>query len=210
MKAILYYIHDPMCSWCWGFTWTLNKLLHALPKDIEIRRLLGGLAADSDEPMPELIRHQIKSNWLRIEDSISGVKFNFDFWEKTTPRRSTYPACRAVIAARMQGEKYDVLMTNAIQRAYYLEARNPSNNTTLIEIANEIGLSGFDFEKNLMSEETDKIFKREVNQARELYAESFPNLVLKTEAGLISIYIDYNNYKIMLDEIRAYLKSNQQ
>jgi len=210
MKAILYYIHDPMCSWCWGFTWTLNKLLHALPKDIEIRRLLGGLAADSDEPMPELMRQQIKSNWLRIEDTISGVKFNFDFWEKTTPRRSTYPACRAVIAARMQGEKYDVLMTNAIQRAYYLEARNPSNNTTLIEIANEIGLSGFDFEKNLMSEETDKIFKLEVNQARELYAESFPNLVLKTEAGLISIHIDYNNYKIMLDEIRAHLKSNQQ
>lgn len=199
-----------MCSWCWGFTWTLNKLLHALPKDIEIRRLLGGLAADSDEPMPELMRQQIKSNWLRIEDTISGVKFNFDFWEKTTPRRSTYPACRAVIAARMQGEKYDVLMTNAIQRAYYLEARNPSNNTTLIEIANEIGLSGFDFEKNLMSEETDKIFKLEVNQARELYAESFPNLVLKTEAGLISIHIDYNNYKIMLDEIRAHLKSNQQ
>lgn len=194
-----------MCSWCWGFSRTLNELLHALPNGIEIRRLLGGLAADSDKPMPELMRQQIKSNWLRIEDTISGVKFNFDFWEKATPRRSTYPACRAVIAARMQGEKYDVEMTNAIQQAYYQEARNPSDNTTLIEIANEIGLSDFYFEKDLISEETDEKFKREVSQARELYSESFPNLVLKTEAGLITIPIDYNNCKTMLDEIRVHL-----
>lgn len=107
MKSILYYIHDPMCSWCWGFSRTLNTLLEQLPADVEVRRVLGGLASDSDLPMPDSMQQTIKSNWTRIEDTIPDVKFNFDFWEKTIPRRSTYAACRAVIAARLQGEEND-------------------------------------------------------------------------------------------------------
>ena len=87
MKAILYYVHDPMCSWCWGFSRALNELLENLPKDIEVCRLLGGLAADSDVPMPDSMQQHIKSNWSRIEDRIPGVKFNFDFWSKCIQRQ---------------------------------------------------------------------------------------------------------------------------
>ena len=209
MKPILYYVHDPMCSWCWGFSSTLNELISNLPKEVEVQRLLGGLAVDSLSTMTESMQQQIKSNWSRIEDSIPGVRFNFDFWSKCTPRRSTYPACRAVIAARIQGNENDIKMTQAIQQAYYQQARNPSDNTTLIELANEIGLSVDDFEKHLISEETDGKLKQEINQARELYAESFPNLVLKTEAGLFSIPINYNNSKAMLDEIKNRLKESE-
>lgn len=205
MKPILYYVHDPMCSWCWGFSQALNKLLAGLSEDVSVQRLLGGLAPDNDSPMPESMQEYIKSNWSRIEDKINGVRFNYNFWSECTPRRSTYHACRAVIAARIQGQENDKKMTEAIQRAYYKEARNPSNNSTLIELARETGLSVLDFEKDLISEETNEKLKQEINQARELFAESYPNLVLKTETGLFSIPIDYNNSEIMLDEIRIHL-----
>ena len=198
----LYYVHDPMCSWCWGFSRALNELLDSLPESIKVKRLLGGLAPDNDSPMPESMQQQIKSNWTRIEDTIPGVKFNFDFWGNNIPRRSTYPACRAVTAAREQGEEYDVLMTKEIQKAYYQEARNPSDNSILIELAKKIGLAVSDFEKSLIEDETQAKLEKEMSLARELYAESFPNLVLKTEAGLFSIPIDYNNSKTMLDEIK--------
>jgi putative protein-disulfide isomerase len=55
------------------------------------------------------------------------------------PRRSTYAACRAVIAARRQNPGYEEKMILAIQQAYYLEARNPADSHTLIELASEIG-----------------------------------------------------------------------
>lgn len=209
MKAILYYVHDPMCSWCWGFSHTLNELLNNLPKEIEVQRLLGGLAVDSLTPMPESMQQKIKSYWLRIEDTIPGVRFNFDFWSKCTPRRSTYPACRAVIAARKQGHENDVKMTQAIQRAYYQQARNPSDNTTLIELANEIGLSVSDFEKDLIAEETQERLKQEINQARELYAESYPNLVLQVEADIFPIPIDYVSSTSMINFIRNILSQHK-
>jgi protein-disulfide isomerase-like protein with CxxC motif len=53
MKTTLIYVHDPMCSWCWGFADVYEELLEQLPPEVEIRRLLGGLAPDSDAPMPE-------------------------------------------------------------------------------------------------------------------------------------------------------------
>lgn len=200
-KAILYYVHDPMCSWCWGFSKTLTELLESLPREIEVQRLLGGLAPDSDTAMSSSMKEQIKSNWSRIEDTISGVKFNFDFWTKTIPRRSTYPACRAVIAARQQGEEYDLQMTKAIQRAYYQEARNPSDNSTLIELAADLNLLVDKFKKDLLSAETQERLIAEINMARELYAESFPNLVLKTGNEIHSIKLDYNNSEVMLNAI---------
>lgn len=201
MKPILYYVHDPMCSWCWGFSQSLNKLLAGLPEDVSVQRLLGGLAPDNDSAMPESMQEYIKSNWSRIEDKIKGVKFNYDFWSECTPRRSTYPACRAVIAARKQGQENDKKMTEAIQRAYYKEARNPSNNSTLIELAKELNLSVSEFEKDLLLDETQKILVEEINFSRELFAESYPNLVLKTDDGVYSIPIDYNNSDVMLDAI---------
>ena len=107
----LYYVHDPMCSWCWAFRPVLLELKAKLPDTIEFIRLLGGLAADSDDPMPEETRHYVMDNWKRIQQQLPDTEFNYDFWTTCTPRRSTYPACRAVIAARKQGKEYDEIMT---------------------------------------------------------------------------------------------------
>ena len=115
MKAELFYVHDPMCSWCWGFTEVAKHLFSVLPESITVQRLLGGLAADNDQPMPMVQQKSIQENWLRIENTIPGMTFNFDFWAVCQPRRSTYPACRAVIAARKQGDEYDEAMTFRIQ-----------------------------------------------------------------------------------------------
>lgn len=205
MKAILYYIHDPMCSWCWGFSQAFAGLIEKLPENIEVRRVLGGLAPDSDLPMPEHMQQQIKSSWHQIEKTISGVTFNFNFWTQNIPRRSTYLACRAVIAAREQGEKYDELMTKAIQRAYYQEARNPSDSSVLVELAGELDLDAARFEKDLYSLKTEEHLQDEIHFSRELFAESFPSLVLQCGDEFFSIKVNYNNSDVMLKEILQHL-----
>ena len=86
---ILYYVHDPMCSWCWGFRPTWTEIKANLPEAVEIKYLLGGLAPDSDEPMPESMQSDIAGYWKIIQQRIPGTQFNFDFWDKCEPRRST-------------------------------------------------------------------------------------------------------------------------
>jgi putative protein-disulfide isomerase len=197
----LYYVHDPMCSWCWAFRLSLNTLIEELPKEINIIRLLGGLAPDSDLPMPENTREYVLQNWRAIEKQVPETKFNYDFWEKCKPRRSTYPACRAVIAARKQKDVFDTAMTLAIQEAYYLEARNPSDYETLINLAEEIGADKNKFSKDVRSTETDKILEEEIQQSKSLDLKSLPSLLFIDGERKIRIEPDYLDVQVMLDQI---------
>ena len=201
MPKTLYYVHDPMCSWCWAFRLSLNTLIEELPKEINIIRLLGGLAPDSDLPMPENTREYVLQNWRAIEKQVPETKFNYDFWEKCKPRRSTYPACRAVIAARKQKDVFDTAMTLAIQEAYYLEARNPSDYETLINLAEEIGADKNKFSKDVRSTETDKILEEEIQQSKSLDLKSLPSLLFIDGERKIRIEPNYLDAQVMLDQI---------
>ena len=201
MPSVLYYIHDPMCSWCWGFSPTLDSLIERLPAEIEVRRLLGGLAPDCDVPMPPDQQEQIRQTWRRIQSRIPGTRFDFDFWTRCTPRRSTWPACRAVIAARAQDPDHDQAMTRAIQRAYYLEARNPSERQTLIELADEIGANIARFDSNLNAEWTHAALAQEIAQARSIGVDSFPALVLECSGSRWRVPVEYTDPEAMLETI---------
>lgn len=203
--AVLYYIHDPMCSWCWGFAPVHEALIASLPADLPVKRLLGGLAPDSDVPMPEALQTRLQATWRHIQERIPGTEFNFDFWIRNTPRRSTYPACRAVIAARLQGERYDPRMTRAIQEAYYLQARNPSDATTLIELAAALGLDAQAFTHDLGSAQVERIFAAEREQSAALGAQGFPSLVLEIDGWRGLAPLDYNTSEPMRAWILARL-----
>ncbi len=197
----LYYVYDPMCSWCWGFNKTWNKVKKSLPKNINIQYVLGGLAPDSNEIMPDKMREYIQYNWQKIEKNIPGTIFNYDFWANCTPVRSTYPACRAVIAAKNQNDQLEISMINAIQEAYYLYAKNPSKDTTLINIAKAIGLNVTQFKKDLNSNTTQQQLDNNINLSKSLGAKGFPSIVLKRDSVTKLIKIDYNNSDFILKQI---------
>jgi putative protein-disulfide isomerase len=201
MSSTLIYVHDPMCSWCWGFRPALEALLAGLPDSVKVERLLGGLAPDSDAPMPEPLRGQIQQTWRRIQDRIPGTRFNFDFWTRCSPRRSTWPACRAVIAARRQDPGFDETMTGAIQRAYYLEARNPSDGETLIALAAEIGGDATLFARDLDAAETHQALADEIARARGMGVDSFPALVLDCSGSRWRVPVEYTDAGAMLETI---------
>ncbi|MDH3219821.1 MAG: DsbA family protein [Gammaproteobacteria bacterium] len=203
MKKQLIYVHDPMCSWCWGFEPTRRKLFSAIAGKIPVRRLVGGLAPDSDEPMPESMQNMLRQTWRRIELTIPGTRFNYEFWDKCKPRRSTYPANRAVLAAREQGEEFDPLMTARIQQAYYLEARNPSDISTLIELAAEIGLDADRFAELLVSESLQQGLLAEIQQARAMGIDSFPSLAVARAGATHPVKLNYTDARAMLQQIEA-------
>lgn len=172
----VYYVGDPMCSWCWGFHPVLMAVKDALPADVPLVYVMGGLARDSDEPMPEETKAYVKSAWQAVTAE-TGATFNWEFWEKCEPRRSTYPACRAFYAAKKQNQ--GVAMYEAIQRAYYQEARNPSDVETLVAVAGEIGLDTERFAADLGSEAVEQEMQDGFNVRRSFNANEFPSLVFQ-------------------------------
>ena len=200
-STTLFYIHDPMCSWCWGFSHTWNKVKNSLPSEINVQYVLGGLAPDSSEVMPNEMREYIQMNWHKIEQKIPGVSFNYTFWDSCTPKRSTYPACRAVIAVKNQNPDLEQTMVKLIQQAYYLDAKNPSEDDVLISLAKTLDLDIKQFTQDLNSESTQQLLSDDIALMQSLGVSSFPSLVLQTTNGIKSITIDYNNPKLILNQI---------
>jgi putative protein-disulfide isomerase len=202
----LIYIHDPMCSWCYAFSRSWAALQAEMPGDITIIYLAGGLAPDTTEPMPLSMRHTIQHIWQRIEQTVPGVSFNYDFWSRNTPIRSTYPACRAVLAARKQHTESEPDMVQAIHRAYYQKALNPSLPETLQGCAQEIGLDVAVFGRDLISPEIEDGLQHEIRQSRQLDAYSYPSLRLVHNNAIFPIPIDYLNHRTMRDKINRIIR----
>ena len=204
MKATLYYVHDPMCSWCWGFRKVWREARSGLPDAVSVRCLAGGLAPDSDVPMPEAMREKLQGIWHGVRAN-TGAEFNFDFWTQNIPRRSTYPSCRAVLAAKRQGAETE--MIEAVQRAYYLEAKNPSDVGVLKECAERLKLDRESFARDLASEAVEREFRDQRALSARLGVRGFPSLRLETERRIFAIETDYRSSVPILRAVEAALRS---
>jgi putative protein-disulfide isomerase len=178
-----------------------------LPASVTVDYIAAGLAADNDQPMPHTMRETLEGYWREIESKL-GTSFNFDFWRLNTPRRSTYPSCRAAIAAKLQGSER--AMIDAIQQAYYLRAMNPSDNSVLIALADELAVKNpnfnvAQFEQDLSSVNVAEEFQRQRDFAQQISSQGYPSLVLKYQNVFYPIVRDYRNANTALADINRLL-----
>ena len=170
---------------------------------MEIVYFVGGLAPDTTEPMPLATQKMVQQAWQRIEQTVPGVHFNWDFWSRNTPIRSTYPACRAVLAAKKQRAEAEPEMIRAIQIAYYQQAKNPSLPETLQACAREIGLDAETFLEDLTSPAIESELQHQIQLARSMDVYSYPSLRLVHNNTAFPVAIDYLDHRTMLNEIKT-------
>jgi len=195
----LTYVYDPMCSWCWGYAPTWLALKEQLQDILDVEYRVGGLAPDSSEPMPANMQSMLEQTWHTIADKL-GTEFNYNFWRDCQPRRSTYPACRATLLARKHNK--EPLMIAAIQTAYYLHAKNPSDTAVLAQLAEDIGLAEATvFEQQLKTAELNLALIDELEYIRGLPVTGFPSLVLHHADKVVAIRVNYTEWQQTKAEI---------
>jgi putative protein-disulfide isomerase len=203
-KTTLLYISDPMCSWCYGFNKTLVKVREAIADKMDFEYVLSGLAPDSDEAMTSDTKDYIQGQWKAVEKK-TGVKFNWDFWDQCEPRRSTYPACRAVLATKVLDETKIDAMFAAIQDAYYQNTQNPSNLDVLTKVAESIGLKKDAFEKSIQSPEVEALLQEDLTLHAKLGKLPFPSLVIRQDKMLKVISEGFVRHKKIIAKLEAFL-----
>ncbi|PVV17194.1 MAG: hypothetical protein B6D74_18595 [gamma proteobacterium symbiont of Ctena orbiculata] len=109
------------------------------------------------------------------------------------------------MAARILDPGAEEKMILAIQQAYYLEARNPSDDSTLGELAREIGLDEQRFNELLNHQATQQKLETEIAETLRLGVRSFPSLVLQLGQGMWPVAVDYLTPEPMLEQIRNIL-----
>jgi len=205
----LYYIYDPMCSWCYAFERSLSEIKQQLPPLITFQGVLGGLAADSQQEMPDDTKIMVQNAWRNIEQSVPHIQFNYDFWTNNTPIRATYPACRALLAAEQQGKLYAEALRLQIQQAYYQDAKNPSLDAILLACAEQVGLNVQQFSSDFFSDEIEEKLQQQIQFSRALGVNSYPSLRLVLNEEIHTIPLNYTQSKPSLQQITALISQHK-
>ena len=140
MNAVLHYIYDPLCGWCYG----AEPLVSAASKvdGLALRMHAGGLWPQPT-PLPDHMRRYIQQADARVgqmsgqpygEPYLNGLLFDPDLVLESRPVIS------AVLAAQALDPTKGLAMLRAIQHAHYERGQHVVREATLREIAAEIGL----------------------------------------------------------------------
>ena len=92
-------------------------------------------------------------------------------------------------------------MIDAIQRAYYLRAMNPSDLETLEVLAAELQLDIERFSIDIRSPEIESNLQEERGFARRSPIDGFPSLVLEIDGVMSAVTRDYKDHRPSLEHI---------
>ncbi|MCG6968356.1 MAG: DsbA family protein [Gammaproteobacteria bacterium] len=213
-KTIVWYVADPMCSWCWGFSSVVERLKRDYQDTLPFALLLGGLRPFTREPISDPMREEILHHWRQVHD-MTGQEFSFAGAMPEGFIYDTEPPCRAVVAV---GKLYPSLTFDyfkAVQRAFYLEQKNVTRESVLAELLETIGVDGSapqtlsrkaPFLQEFRSEACQKMTQAHFHKSREFGVRGFPSMILQHQKKYFLLTSGYRSYDELRSEIEACLR----
>ena len=176
-ESELYYVGDPMCSWCWGFSPVLDALTKSTP--LPVRLIVGGLRPDERaQQLDETMRGYLREAWQAVKRA-SGQSFFWDWLDRSDFLYDTGPACRAVVCAKHLDENRAQTYYHRLQKAFYAEGQDITLADVLADLAEECGYVRSDFARWLTSDECAKQTQQDYAMAQQLQVQGFPTMLLK-------------------------------
>jgi len=186
-KVEVTYFTDPYCSWCWATEPVLYCLRETYRDQVHIRYVMGGLVRDMAEFYDSLndIRTtaEVAPHWRMVSER-SGQPIDERLMEDITdPHFSTWPACRAVKAAFLQGEDVGERYLRRMRRAALTERRIISLPEVYVALAQEVpGLDLPRMQADLASGAAEAAFQEDLAECRRYGVTGFPTFLLRRES----------------------------
>ena len=179
MSAVLHYIYDPLCGWCYGaepLVWAAAKI-----DGLALRLHAGGLWPQPTR-LPDHTRQYIKQADARVgqmsgqpygEPYLNGLLFDPELVLESRP------VIAAVLAAQALDPNKALPMLRGIQHAHYERGQHVVREATLNEVAGEIGLDVAAFNAALQTVPVDEHITRSQELMSTVGAQGFPTFVLQ-------------------------------
>lgn len=176
MDARLLYVMDPMCSWCWGFAPVAEALVaQAAERGVPMQLVLGGLRRDQ-VAIDAAARVRYLGYWQAVNAS-TGQLFNFDAGIPLGMRYDTEAACRAVVTVRTLDTASAWPMAQRIQQAFYQQGADVTLASTLVQLAEDVGIPRIEFAEAFDSEAQHRATAADFAWVQDLGIAGFPTLL---------------------------------
>lgn len=146
--AILHYIYDPLCGWCYGAKPLLQAAQGVLPVVLHGGGMMSGSGRQTVSPQ---LRDYVMPHDRRIAE-YTGQPFGQAYFEgllrdHTAVFDSTPPTAAVLAAEQLAGRGLELL--GHLQSAHYVEGRRIADKDVLLELAQELGLDAVAFAQAL-------------------------------------------------------------
>jgi putative protein-disulfide isomerase len=204
MENILWYIADPMCSWCWGFSPVIERTRLEYAGRLKFELLLGGLRPGTKIPLPPAQRAEILGHWQAVH-RITRQPFCFAGAMPEGFIYDTEPASRAVVAVSLMDEEMVFPFFRQVQAAFYAEQQNVTVPDVLAQLARAMGL---DEQRFLQVFESDAARSRTLEhfeEARRRGVSGFPAVMMQSPQEYVLLARGYCPYETLRSRLDAWL-----
>ena len=207
-QTILWYFADPMCSWCWGFSPTLDQIKAHYGDKLKIALMMGGLRPGTTEPMTPELRDEILHHWVQV-NKLTNQQFTFENAMPDGFIYDTEPPSRAVISVSEINPESTLPFFTKVQHAFYVEQKNVADTVVLAELASTFSIDNQEFTEKFNSDELKSKTQLHFQNTRQAEVRGFPTLVLNTESDFKKISTGYSTFDVLSQQIDSWLQEHQ-
>ncbi|WP_218847019.1 DsbA family protein [Winogradskyella forsetii] len=202
----LFYIGDPMCSWCWGISPQINALqCYANQEHIPFNLIMGGLRPGGGEAWDTAFKRFLEHHWQQVHEK-SGQPFSYELFEKDEFNYDTEPACRAVITARSLAPEKTLAFYELVQHYFYTKSKDPKQVDFYKVICETLDIDFQDFSDQFTSESMKLATQADFTKSRELGVRGFPSIIYRHKDQLYNIasgYTEFEDLKAAILKLKA-------
>lgn len=211
-KITIQYFTDPICSACWVMEPLLRKFELEYHSFIHLETIMGGLL----------------KNWDGFLDAANGISSPADVaphWEemgsyfhmpisgevwRTDPLSSSYPASFAYLSSKNQGLDAAKAYLRRIREMVFIEGKNISRFSILLQAAKELGLDTSQFEADYHSKQTLSLFEDGLSLAARLGIGGFPTLVFSDGINQPIYLSGIKEYQVYVDTLKQFVHATKE
>lgn len=204
-KLKIYYVFDPLCSWCYGFSPVMEQIYKEYSDRIDFEVVPGGLVTGS-------MARPVKEGFPYIQEAVSIVendteaKFGKAFNKLIDDGSYIYnsePPCLALTIVKELKAEVQFPFAHDLHKLIFIQGKNLNDQSSYGQLLEKYDIDSAAFFSYYNDPDYKKNMHHQFDMAYNLGASGFPALVLvqdnKTRL-LTSGYQDYTTVKKKLDK----------
>jgi len=204
----LYFMTDPICSWCWGTLPHIFQLREVYAERLSFSLKCAGLQVGSRKPLSEAHRQQLIELWQEVAET-TGQRFAFELPTDADFVYHSELACRAIQIARRELSEEPWQIFHQLQHAFYVDCENVGAAETLYRlVGSDLNLSATDFEAQLHSDAIIHATRDEFTWCEERAIQALPTVFLDLGKGPKLVTGGFATADMLMQEIQARLTTH--
>ncbi len=189
----LVYFANPMCSWCWGFSPVMRRILDEHGDRVKFSLVTGSLGDRGRKPMDNEARTYVRGHWDHVQE-MTGQPFDFAFFDRDHFMYDTEKPSRAVAVMRAAYPALVFPFFAHLQERFYAHNDDITDRSVLSRLAGHFGTERDAFEEGYDHPSTAQLLQREWQETASLGVNGYPTLLAVKDGKPSVLTIGYQSW----------------